>query len=208
MVRDSQREAVYTWERSLPWEWESGLRPISTGRNPETGTEFFDYRQRHAGPEMSLELCRELVRRAARRWRISCPRVLNGGGHRNAAFYDGHPGAIALPKWGRQPIVVLHEVAHAVLQTHCRDVAAHGPEFTTVCLDLWAAFIPGFDKVKARHMGREQRPRRVRFAARGKLPATQRSAWKVPPEYVPRWNAVPPRDTVNLIRDLVASAPV
>lgn len=133
-MTDSQRQAVYDWERSLP-QWES-----------------------HGS--LTLDECKALVARVWADYLPSraMPPVHDGRGRRKAG---GASWGVFLPRWSRSPMVVLHEVAHALTMT---STDWHGPEFATTCLELWARSVPGFDKAAARKAGIAQRPRRVHFA--------------------------------------------
>lgn len=140
-MADTQRAAVYAWERELP-QWESR-------------------------GDLSLDECRALVARVWADYRPggTPPPIHDGRGRRKAA---GASYGLWLPRWSRSPMVVLHEAAHAL---HDDPDNWHGPVFATLCLDLWARYVPGFDKaaaraagVAARAAGVAQRPRRVHFA--------------------------------------------
>lgn len=137
-TRDSQRSALYAWERALP-EW--------------------------PGREMSLAGCQELVRRV---WgdhlRSDAPLVTDGRGRRRAC-YAPHNHQIRLPRWSRTSMVVLHETAHAILfATDAPDDRAHhGPEFARLYLNLLYHY-DGIDLSRARSAAIHLRPRRVYFA--------------------------------------------
>lgn len=86
-VRDTQRSAVYAWERALP-QW------VSRG-------------------EMTLAECRALVARVWEDYRPGAqrPDVVDGRGTRWAR---GGRSRISLPLWSRSALVVLHETAHSL----------------------------------------------------------------------------------------------
>ncbi|NKB86703.1 MAG: hypothetical protein GKS06_00580 [Acidobacteria bacterium] len=141
-ARDSQRSAVYTWERKLP-AW--------------------------PGPPLSLPECQQLV---ARVWNdhldAPAPHVTDGRSRRTACYvYDDHQ--IRLPRWSRSLMVVLHETAHAHLWAALPNAAGHGPEYARLYLDLLERYA-GVDPETARWRGSRQRPRRVRFAPPEALP--------------------------------------
>ncbi len=123
--RDSQRSALYAWERRL-----------------------FVH-----GEKMTLDECKALVRRV---WEAyvnpTCSKPVpnvRAGADRHSAHAWGCV-EIKLPKWARNPQVVLHEVAHAAInafdatQTAPKEkrwrVQSHGPEFVLVFVELLVAF--------------------------------------------------------------------
>ena len=136
-VRDSQRAAVYRWEKSL-----AGVTV-------------------HA-ESMTLEQCRDLIGKVWRRYAYGpMPNVADGRGTRKAY---GSKSRISLPRWSRNPTVVLHETAHALVQLHLgKKVAGHGPEFARVFLGLLEEYMD-VSGSKAHHKGVMQEPRRVRFS--------------------------------------------
>lgn len=116
-ARDAQRQAVYDWERSLrPW-----LRPDSEALRP-----------------LSLDECRELIQHVWRSYfgRAAVPQVKDG---RGCSWARGSHKAIVLPRWARHRLIVLHEVAHAILwqDPDTRRTAAHGPLFVRLVIELW-----------------------------------------------------------------------
>lgn len=142
-ARDSQRSAVYAWERALP-SW--------------------------PGTPLALLECQELVSLV---WHEHMgprpPRVTDGRARRTACYvYDDHE--IRLPRWSRSEMVVLHEAAHAILWAALPEAAAHGPEYARLYLDLLARYA-GVDPDVARWRGAHQRPRRVHFAPAGTVPS-------------------------------------
>jgi len=147
-VRDSQRSAVYTWERALP-AW--------------------------PGPPLSLFECQELV---ARVWHdhleAPAPRLTDGRSRRTACYvYEDHE--IRLPRWSRTVMVVLHEAAHAILWSSIPTAAGHGPEYARLYLDMLERYA-GVDADVARWRGSRQRPRRVAFAPAGVVPTIRERA--------------------------------
>ena len=125
-MRDSQRSRVYAWERSIP------------GLHQWRGT-------------MSLEESDALVRRVWRKERgryglakhpVPTVRAGRGGG-------SGGYGNISLGRWARQPVVVLHELAHCLTlpkrqffregfgAERRRAEAGHGPRFVGVAIGLY-----------------------------------------------------------------------
>ena len=146
---DSQREAVYRWERSLPQYEEHG--------------------------SMSLRECEALVARVWADYRPgrSVPTIGDGRRTRRGLAYTWD-NRMSLPRWARSPLVVLHESAHLLLPSDEK----HGPAFATLCLELWARYIDGFDKVAARKAGIAQRPRRVHFATASATPQPKSRAYR------------------------------
>lgn len=132
--RDSQRGAVYAWERKVAQEYPS-LRVALT-----------------------LPGCADLVRRVWHDYRPGkpMPDIRDGRGRRNAA---GSPRAIWLPVWARQPYIVLHEVAHSLAP----ESPWHGRVFARLLVDLLVRYgdVPRDVVLRA---GRTQKPRRVWFA--------------------------------------------
>lgn len=115
-LRDTQRQKVYNWENTT-----------FAGKHGET---------------LTLNECTALVHKALRRYGIrSTVPVKDGRGHRWAR---GGSHEIELPKWARNPVVVIHEAAHAVVdfleRRHDVQVAAHGPEFVRVYVSLLDVF--------------------------------------------------------------------
>lgn len=116
-TRDSQRSAVYAWERaSFPRmepmrtveEVEEYLRPIWRSERGRYG----------------------LAKRAI-------PNVHHGHwGQRSALAYVGG-NTISLPRWARTPVVILHELAHLLVDGNRRG-GAHGPRFVGVFIGLAA----------------------------------------------------------------------
>lgn len=72
--------------------------------------------------------------------------VGDGRGRRSAAAYASL-NAITLPRWGRQPAVILHEMAHLTVSS---TAAGHGPEFARAYLKLVSRFMGTAAAVKLR----------------------------------------------------------
>ena len=144
-ARDTQRSAVYAWERALP-AW--------------------------PGQALTLAQCAELV---ARVWHdhldSPAPRVTDGRARRTACYvYDDHE--IRLPRWSRTTMIVLHEVAHGVLWATQPTAAGHGPEYARLYLEMLARYAD-VDVATAHWRGTRQRPRKVRFAPRDAVPGVR-----------------------------------
>lgn len=99
------------------------------------------------GEIYSLAQCREIVSTIAPRVTVE-----DGRGHRRAVTYRGpervmgrgenlrivrlsHP-VIALPRWARNDLLILHELSHVLTP---REYSSHGRTFATVFLRLLAA---------------------------------------------------------------------
>ena len=114
--RDNQRQKVYNWEHANIPGW-----PASAS----------------SPPVLSLEECEALIKRICADYRASVPVIKDGRRNRNASA-----GAyiIKLPRWSRFGPVVLHEMAHVILNQKAPSVAGHGPEFMRLYLDLLAKY--------------------------------------------------------------------
>lgn len=153
-TRDSQRTKVYRWEgASIPGiqtgDWVAV--PVRT-YHTDDGEEMTVYQQRcRIDDEMSLAECTALVTKVWADYRpdaLHTPKVTPGYMARRAT---GCRDRINLPRWARQPAVILHEVAHSLSPPLCwgiRDgvhlpaggdvvpVAWHGPEFMRLFIEL------------------------------------------------------------------------
>lgn len=112
--RDTQRARVYAWERKVTREL--GVQ-MSTGF-------------------MSLEECGAFIARVwpKERGRYGLPRRKVPDlqrVHRGQTRAISHGGAVSLPRWARNPWVILHELAHELARTF-----DHGPRFTGVLIGL------------------------------------------------------------------------
>lgn len=147
--RDSQRQAVYEWEKRAKC-WEIDAQKITP---------------------MSRKEIEKLVHRL---WTgyvgdDNVPKVSRCHGRRGRACYKTLAHEVIFPKWACQPGMLAHEVAHAILykkaegyiKTHdgLRKIvlAAHGPEFVRVYCELLVSLL-GFDpKVLTREMSTGKR---------------------------------------------------
>lgn len=119
--RDKQRSRVYAWERAAHAD------------------------QLYRGT-MELDEAEHYVNRIWRaergrygRAKVPPPTLRDGRGRRSAVAYSmSH--ALGLPRWARNPWVILHEIAH---QLTPKD-EGHGPRFVGVLIGLWS-----------RHMGQD-----------------------------------------------------
>lgn len=114
MVRDYQRKRVYDAEKTLM----TG-RPLAdidaVVSFVDTVVQMPEFRGKYGN------------------WTI---RVGDGRGRRRAGGWMLRPGLgeIFMPRWSRNKLIVLHELAHCL--THSHELAWHGPEFTAVYCDL------------------------------------------------------------------------
>jgi putative metallohydrolase (TIGR04338 family) len=112
-LRDTQKSKVYTSERT-----------VSYSKKFETMDEVNAYVAR-------------IVRSAF--WKkmkgAHYIHVKDGRGLRNAYAYDW--GTIALPKWARHEVVILHELSHTLVNfDNYNNVPSHGREFASMFLKL------------------------------------------------------------------------
>jgi hypothetical protein len=132
--RDSQRSAIYKWEREIA--------------------------QAHPDLRRALTLaeCEDMVRLVWKHYGRDgpMPAIKDGRGTRHAR---GGAQAISLPVWSRQPYIVLHETAHALVPV----APWHGRVFARVFADLLVRF-GGVPRAEVFDAGRKQKPRRVWFA--------------------------------------------
>lgn len=75
--------------------------------------------------------------------------VHDGRGRRRAGAYSRYD--ITLPRWSRQEWVVLHELAHTLINFNKSYTASHGPEFAKCFLGLIKRFmgIENYNLLKA-----------------------------------------------------------
>lgn len=141
-ARDSQRSAIYAWERRLPG-WPGG--------------------------SLSLGECQALVCQV---WgdhlSTDAPLVMDGRGRRRACFVP-ELHQIRLPRSARTVMIVLHETAHGMLWAHDPGLAHHGPEFARLYLTLLYRYA-GVQLSRARSLAVHLRPRRVHFAGLDTVP--------------------------------------
>lgn len=122
--RDTQKSKVFGWERQFQ----------NIGYYEHTN---YGARARCIN-EMSLDECEALAHKVCKHWGMFPTIVTDGRGCR-AAYSCG--GLIKLPRWARQPVVVLHEMAHEVVRYVVRKPhAAHGREFVGIEMYLLVKF--------------------------------------------------------------------
>lgn len=155
--RDSQRSKVYAAE--------SVIQP---GRDPEFRS--IEACQRYVDHIMATKTWQKLDR--TERWGRGI-RVHDGRGHRRAVSYGG---TIALPLWARQKGVILHELAHEILQgSHTRgESVAHGWQFCSVYLKLVSRFMGRKEAAKLKASFKKHRVRFTEPQKRKPLTEAQR----------------------------------
>jgi hypothetical protein len=119
--RDSQRSAVYAWERSL-----DGVRMFHEMLNLEEVAEFVG----HVWPK---------ERGRYGRARSKAPTIRRV--HMGQTSAISHGNEVSFPRWSRNPWVILHELAHELLPSG----EHHGPRFVG-CLIGLAARHMGLDR--------------------------------------------------------------
>lgn len=108
-------------------------------RDTQKGKVYKWERQYHEKATMSLDECASLAAKVTRHFKMREVYIRDGRGCRSAYSYGG---SIGLPKWSRQPTVVLHEMAHEVERwlRFGRVVAWHGREFVGIEMYLLTKF--------------------------------------------------------------------
>ena len=137
MARDNQRSRVYDAENDA----RKALEPNSAGTIPEI--QAWVDKIAHS-------------RWFQNRWSVDWIIVKDGRGRRSASGgadphriwmgfspdskeYSEWSGEIKLPRWSRNKIIVLHELAHvatSIEYPYSKTVAAHGPEFCSNFLQI------------------------------------------------------------------------
>lgn len=114
--RDSQRSRVYAWERMITNQFSD--RPCFQTVD-ECASWLAPIWRKERGRVGSARLAMPAVERSS--W-----------GQRSALAHSDH--RITLPRWARNPWVILHEAAHRLV----REGASHGPRFVGVLIGLVA----------------------------------------------------------------------
>lgn len=148
MKRDSQRQALYNWERAIIDRWPECNRGLS------------------------LAECRQLIEQVWEDYRPGQqpPEVQDGRGCTSAR---GGRWRLVLPRWSRTQIVVLHEIGHSLAS----ESPWHGPIFARLFLELMGHYAK-VPTGEAKSMAVHQRPRRVRFAQAADAPKRASAEWK------------------------------
>lgn len=116
--RDNQKARVYKAERILQ-DHKSSMKPMTIGE-----CQKFTNRV----------LARQAIIKSYGKRYIAVERG-RGGGRASGTYYSGR--VITLGVWARQPVVILHEIAHHLAGLD----AEHGPHFTAVMLKLVRAVL-------------------------------------------------------------------
>lgn len=147
--RDNQRERVYRGER------QSGLQTSKSQLDPMT--------IRQCQKFIDKVLSRKSIIKVYGKRRVTVERGRGGG----RAFYDYGDRMISLGVWARQPIVLLHEIAHHLAPNNVQ----HGPEFVEIMLRITRQVLgkEAEEKLLAsyalhgvRTCGKDGKPRKVR----------------------------------------------
>lgn len=117
-TRDNQKARVYRAERILQ-DHKSSMKPM-------TITECQKF--------VNRVLARQLIIKNYGKRYIAVERG-KGGGRASGTYYSGR--VITLGVWARQPVVILHEIAHHLAGLD----AEHGPHYTAVMLKLVRAVL-------------------------------------------------------------------
>ena len=135
--RDSQKNAVYSWERAVEKK----------------------FKLNHS---LSLDECQQLINRIWAKHSRQPPPIVKDGRARRSACYEDWGHCIKLPVPQRRPMVVLHELAHALLRRQWKE-PGHGKCFARIVLDLYCKEF-SIPLAEIKRLAIYQRPRRVRFA--------------------------------------------
>lgn len=111
--RDNQRRKVYSAELCI---------------RDKRSEKYGKYLQVGGSIQSSQVYVNKLLESAwlSRRWNVQNLDVIPGGGARGGRY------EIRLAKWARCEAVILHELAHALLQRTVPSAAPHGPEFAAI----------------------------------------------------------------------------
>lgn len=104
--------------------------------------ESLTFPERHS-QTLTLPECQSLVNQV---WinqlglKLDCPLVNDGRGSCNARTYESR---IFLPRWARNPVIVIHELSHCITDLFDEhDSDEHGGKFVKVLLTLLAVNLP------------------------------------------------------------------
>lgn len=116
------------------------------------------------GSVLTLAECETLINKVCNAYGMRTPKIKDGRGTKRAR---GGARFISLPVWSRCVGIVLHEVSHSILAVrHQKEVAAHGPEFARLMLELVVRF-GGHDR---KDMVANAKKFKVKLAPRDKVP--------------------------------------
>lgn len=147
-LRDSQRSAVYDWERKC---------------YPSQGRSGYDQ------PTLSREEALWLIEIVFDQFNVPAPTVEFAGAQHIRAWASNWDHHIKLPDWAVNGSAILHESAHILVpyvffaDTGCPEYASHGPEFASLLAYLFDRFL-GVDERKMRLEAEFHRPRRVKVS--------------------------------------------
>lgn len=189
--RDTQRQKVYDAERELFTH-----RPMWT--DIEDAQRWLDeklssaYLRRKYGRFVKVDVTETPTTRTTTEEKRVTPITIRPGYGHTRATGNPYSREIQLPKWAREPIILLHETAHVLAPRV--DAAWHGWQFCEVYLDL-VRHVMGkqtADELKAafkRHRVRFTEPRAKRELTeeqkqvlRDRLAATRQAKAARPPE--------------------------
>lgn len=121
-VKDTQKNSVYKWEEMIGEKWNC----------PKFS------------PSLNENECRQLIERVWREEKLtSCPpRIVPPQSAHYAYSRNGSimGNTIELPKWARNPLVVLHELAHSIVWAKYKK-SGHCPLFCGVLILLWEKYM-------------------------------------------------------------------
>lgn len=146
--RDQQRARVYAWIRALP-EWTDTIR--ARAGLPQ----FTD----SALPRIAMVDCESSAHHVWADWipeHEPPPDVVGAPDNKQRAW--GGRELIELPPWGRTPLIVMHEIAHAIHQYHdaSRYFEWHDPTWALLFLDLLSEYT-NVNVMRARRIARAHR---------------------------------------------------
>ncbi len=127
--RDTQRKRVYTWEDEDLGAFDARLLTLEEGRT----------------------LCTTAWRMYRRGW--PAPTFRNGRVNGCGLCYR-----VTVPDALRTPHVVLHETAHAILDSYPHQTAWHGPEFVRLLIDLLVQFKTDQHHIRGRRLLHNKHP--------------------------------------------------
>lgn len=145
--RDSQRSAVYKWERAVVKKF-------------------------NLDASLNLSECQAYTNWVWAKWYKSQPPLIKDGRGRRSAchYYDWRIGrsVIKLPKPARSHWYILHEIAHAMLWSKKNGEPPHGKMFARLLLDLFCSEFK-LPLAEVKRIGIQQSPRRVKFSPLSKM---------------------------------------
>lgn len=151
-MRDSQRQAVYNWERQME----------RTFKLDQT---------------MPLDHCQDFIRYIWRKYAnryLNVPEAHDGRRRRRACWEVWGPqrAVIKLPRRLRTKWIIIHEIGHGIL--YGAKVADHGREFAKWVYEVYCRELK-LPRQTVRSLAVHQKPRRVRFVTLAKLNEILRS---------------------------------